>query len=172
MNPVPATTWLTMTRDYSVADLTLRDVEPEDLDLICRHRHEMFRASGRRDDDLGPMAEPFAEWLRPRLVAGLYFGWIAEVDGQAVGGLGMMVIDWPPHPSHPDQDVRGYILNVYVEPDHRGRGIARMLMDRAMAQAKRRGLRHLILHATAMGRPMYERLGWRQTSEMSISLVP
>jgi hypothetical protein len=28
----------------------------------------------------------------------------------------------------------------------------------------------MVLHATAMGRPMYEKLGWSQTAEMSLSL--
>lgn len=68
-------------------------------------------------------------------------------SGEAVAGLGMMVIDWPPHPSHPTQSTRGYILNVFVEPEHRGQGLARALMDLAMEEARRRGLDHLILHA-------------------------
>ena len=147
-----------------------RAVTPEDLDLVCRHRHEMFKASGRGDDVLGPMTEAFRPWLAPRLASGAYFGWIVEDAGAPVGGLGMMVIDWPPHPSHPTQAARGYILNVFVEPAHRGAGVARALMDLAMAEGRRRGLRHMILHATAMGRPMYGKLGWTQTSEMAISL--
>jgi GNAT superfamily N-acetyltransferase len=81
-----------------------------------------------------------------------------------------MVIDWPPHPSHPEQAARGYILNVFVEPDRRGQGIAGGLMELAVAEGRRRGLQYMILHATAQGRPMYERLGWAQTSEMSIAL--
>jgi len=82
----------------------------------------------------------------------------------------MMVIDWPPHPSHPLQARRGYILNVFVEPDRRGRGIARGLMGIALEEAKRLNLQYLILHATAMAMPMYEKLGWGRTSEMSISI--
>ena len=147
-----------------------RAVAPADLDLVTRHRHEMFKASGRTDAALAPMTGAFREWLEPRLASGAYFGWIALEDGRPVGGLGMMVIDWPPHPSHPTQGQRGYILNVFVEPDHRGQGIARALMNIAMAEGRRRGLQHMILHATAQGQPMYDKLGWRQTSEMSISL--
>ena len=43
-------------------------------------------------------------------------------------------------------------------------------MDLAMEEARRRGLDHMILHATPMGRPLYETLGWSQTSEMGLSL--
>ncbi|THD81807.1 MAG: GNAT family N-acetyltransferase [Phenylobacterium sp.] len=147
-----------------------RPVGPDDLDLVCRHRQEMFKASGRSDEMLAPMAAPFRAWLAPKLASGAYFGWIADAEGQPVAGLGMMVIDWPPHPSHMDQDARGYILNVFVEPAHRGRGVAGALMARATEEGRRRGLAYLVLHATAMARPMYDKLGWAQTSEMSISL--
>jgi GNAT superfamily N-acetyltransferase len=147
-----------------------RPVTPADLDLVCRHRHEMFKASGRTDEALAPMSTAFRDWLAPRLAGGDYFGWIAMDADAAIGGLGMMVIDWPPHPSHPTQAARGYILNVFVEPDRRGQGIARSLMDLAMAEGRTRGLQYMILHATAQGRPMYEQLGWAQTAEMSISL--
>jgi len=147
-----------------------RPLTPADLELVARHRHEMFEASGRTDELLAPMTAAFREWLEPRLADGTYFGWIAEDAGQPVGGLGMMVIDWPPHPSHPTQGARGYILNLFVEPGRRGQGIAHALMDLATAQGRRRGIDYMVLHATEQGRPIYEKLGWRQTSEMSISL--
>ena len=147
-----------------------RPVTTGDLDLICLHRHEMFKASGRTDAIVQPSTNAFKDWLKPRLDDGSYFGWIAEVNGIDVAGLGMMVIDWPPHPSHPLQARRGYILNVFVEPFCRGQGLARALMGLAMDEAKRRNLEYLILHATAMAMPMYEKLGWRRTSEMSMTL--
>lgn len=147
-----------------------RPVVPADLDLVCRHRRDMFLASGRSPDLVATMDAPFRAWLAPKLATGLYGGWIAEAAGAPVGGLGFMEIDWPPHPLHPLQDRRGYILNVFVEPAHRGRGVAGALMRRATEEGRRRGLELMILHATAMGRPMYEKLGWAQTAEMSLSL--
>ena len=147
-----------------------RTVQPDDLELICRHRHEMFKASGRTDAMVAPMTDAFRPWLARKLESADYFGWIALADGAPVAGLGMMVLDWPPHPSHPEQDRRGYILNVFVEPEHRGNGIAKALMSMAMNEGRRLGLEYMALHATAMGRPMYEKLGWQQTSEMAIRI--
>ncbi|MFN3522652.1 MAG: GNAT family N-acetyltransferase [Phenylobacterium sp.] len=147
-----------------------RPVTPGDLDLVCRHRHEMFKASGRSDEVLAPMTAAFRPWLEPRLASGAYFGWIALADDAPVAGLGMMVIDWPPHPSHPEQGERGYVLNVFVEPGHRGRGLAKALMELATDEARHRGIAYMVLHATQMGRPLYEGLGWRASSEMTLSL--
>jgi len=147
-----------------------RPVAPGDLELICRHRYEMFKDSGRAEAILVPMTKTFRPWLERKLNSGAYFGWIAEADGKPVAGLGMMVIDWPPHPNHAEDDRRGYVLNVYVEPEHRGCGVAKALMDMAMVAARERDLRFVVLHATAKGRPVYEKLGWKQTPEMGIAL--
>ncbi len=150
--------------------LTTRPVDLSDLDLICRHREEMFRASnapGRSDDALREMTAAFRVWVRPRLRDGSYFGYIAEEGSTAIGGIGLMVIDWPPHPSHPSEDRRGYVLNVFVEPSHRGQGLAKMLMQLGEAEFAERGVSFAILHATRMGRPLYEKIGWAQTAEMS-----
>lgn len=131
----------------------------------------MFRESGRGEDVLGLMAIPFRDWLQPRLADGRYFGWVLEQDGAAFAGLGMMEIDWPPHPSHPQSDKRGYILNVFVESDFRGRGFAKRLMAEATSEAQRRGLQFIILHATKQARPLYEGLGWQDTSEMALTVA-
>jgi len=151
--------------------LALRPVRAADAALIARQRREMFAANGHPDAVLAPMAAAFEAWLAPHLAAGSYFGWIVEdEDGQAVGGLGMMAIDWPPHPRHPQQDRRGYITNVFVESRLRGAGVGRLLMETATQEAHRRGLELMVLHASPMGRPLYERMGWTAGSEMMLSL--
>jgi len=130
----------------------------------------MFRESGRPPAQVAAMADPFREWLAPRLADGRYFGWIVEEGGAPVAGLGMMEIDWPPHPLHPREARRGYILNVYVEPGFRRRGLARLLMETAQEEARRRGIGYAILHATDQGRALYEALGWTDTAEMALSI--
>ena len=153
--------------------VTTRPVSLGDLDLICRHREEMFRASnapGRSDEVLSAMTRSFRVWIEPRLRDGSYFGYIAEEDGAVVAGIGLMIIDWPPHPSHPNEDKRGYVLNVFVEPSRRKRGLATRLMRLGEAEITRRGVSFAILHATRMGRPLYEQTGWTQTVEMSKQL--
>jgi predicted acetyltransferase len=59
------------------------------------------------------------------------------------------------------------VLNVFVEPSHRKRGLAKMLTALGEAEIARRGVSFAILHATRMGRPLYEQTGWTQTAEMS-----
>jgi len=149
---------------------TIRPIAPGDLSLICQHRDAMFREAGRAHSDLAAMAAPFRQWLAPRLADGRYFGFITEQGDQPIGGIGLMAINWPPHPAHPMDDRRGYVLNLFVEPTYRGRGVARGLMDRAEHLFAELGLRYVILHATELGRPLYEQSGWLRTTEMAKSL--
>lgn len=146
--------------DSAFGTAQIRAVTPHDLDLICRHREEMFRDAGTPDLDLAVMTQHFARWLRPRLADGTYFGFILTSGGEPAGGVGLMLIDWPPHPLHTSSDRRGYVLNLYIEPEHRRRGHARRLMELAEQELAKRGATCLILHATEKGRPLYSELGW------------
>jgi GNAT superfamily N-acetyltransferase len=147
-----------------------RPVNPDDLELICHHREAMFRDMGRPDSALLPMTAAFREWLRPRLSDGSYSGWVIEQEGVPIAGLGLIILDWPPHPAHPADTRRLYILNVYVEPEHRGNGLARDLMKLATDRARDLGIGYLSLHASDAGRPIYERLGWKAAPEMFLKL--
>lgn len=150
-----------------MTELVVRPVTPQDIELICRQRVEMFSDAGRPDDLLQQMAPVFRDWLEPRLIDGRYFGFIAELAGRAVGGVGLIELDWPPHPLHPTEGRRGYVLNVFVEEDCRGLGIARQLMAVSEDAFSRRGLTFMALHATEKGRILYDRMGWSPSAEMT-----
>ncbi|MBV8271189.1 MAG: GNAT family N-acetyltransferase [Cupriavidus sp.] len=152
--------------------MDVRTVGADDLELICRHREMMFQEAGFAAGPLRTMTANFRIWLGPRLVDGSYFGYLLIDAGRPVASIGLMLIDWPPHPAHPTQDQRGYVLNVYVEPTHRRQGLAQQLMTMAEAEFARRGVGFAILHATEAGRPLYLRNGWNQTSEMSKVIAP
>jgi len=154
--------------------ISVRSVSREDLELICRHRESMFRASnkpGRSEEILSEMTSNFRSWLEPRLYNGSYFGFVAEAHGVPIGGIGLLEIDWPPHPEHPTEDKRGYVLNVFVEPEHRRRGLSRELMKMAETEFKRRRISFLVLHATQVGKFVYDGMGWSVSSEMTKSIA-
>jgi ribosomal protein S18 acetylase RimI-like enzyme len=104
--------------------------------------------------------------VKERIAEGKYFGWIVEEDGKLAASAGMLIMDWPPHPMHPEGRERAYLLNVFVEPEFRRRGLANALVEQCMKEAERRGIRVVTLHSSDAGRPVYEKLGFRSTSEM------
>ena len=55
----------------------------------------------------------------------------------------------------------GWVAMLLVEEAHRGAGIGRGLLIRALGHLEVRGARSIRLDATALGRPLYESLGFR-----------
>lgn len=147
--------------------LTTRRATLDDSAVITQHRKAMF-ADMRcaAESVLEEMAANFEPWVRRMLAADKYAGWITREDARAVGSAGLLILDWAPHPLDPKCDQRGYILNVFVEPEYRGRGIAKGLTLQCMAEAKRRGIGLIALHASKKGQPVYERLAFRTSNEM------
>jgi ribosomal protein S18 acetylase RimI-like enzyme len=64
------------------------------------------------------------------------------------------------------------VLNVYVEPPWRRRGVAERLMRVLLTALAERGIRRIVLHASADGRRLYERLGFKPTNEMQLIPQP
>jgi GNAT superfamily N-acetyltransferase len=77
--------------------------------------------------------------------------YVARLDGRPAGCLTVV-----------DHDRNADIEMVAVVPEARGHGIAGKLLGHALADAAERGLETSTLVATKMGRPVYERLGYRQ----------
>ena len=145
---------------------TLRPLHAGDHAHVVAQREAMFRETARHAPDaISRMSEAFAPWLAARLADGRYFGWLAETQGAVVAGLGMMWLDWPPHPLHAEPG-RGYLLNLWVDPGHRRRGIARRLVECSIAHARGHGVAAIVLHPTAQAEGLYAALGFRVSNEM------
>jgi ribosomal protein S18 acetylase RimI-like enzyme len=152
---------------YTAGMYQIRAATPADSAVITHHRRCMFVDAGRQDNRvLDVMAEHFKPWVEKRLADGRYLGWLTTEGGKVIAGAGLMVLDWPPHPLDPRQDKRGYLLNVYVEPEHRRKKLASKLIDGALAEARRQKIRVVALHSTDAGKPLYESNGFRPTNEM------
>jgi predicted N-acetyltransferase YhbS len=122
-----------------VTTLEIRDMTPADVDAVGQVTEAGF--GDRRE--FFRMAVALID-CRPV---------VATQDGRIVGtGLGAI---------HGDV---GWIGAVFVLPELRGRGIGRALTERICEGLESAGCRSLVLVATDMGRPLYERLGFREDS--------
>jgi GNAT superfamily N-acetyltransferase len=143
-----------------------------DIPALVRHRVEMFRSMKKlkgRDERL--IAVHFRQYLGPTLKDGRYLGWVAEVDGEVVAGVGAQPRLLLPRPGAPRGGLEFYVLNVYTEEAHRGRGLARRLMRSVLAFARLIRAVQVTLHASAMGRPVYESVGFEpRPGEMRIRM--
>lgn len=148
---------------------TLRRATPSDAALITRHRHQMFA-----DNEFAPESRlqaldaVFEPWVREHLTSGKYVGLLVEDDeGQVVAGAGVFFHEFAPHWMDLTPQ-RGYLLNFYTAPTARGQGFANLLLREAVDIVRSRGLELVTLHASKFGRPIYEKYGFKQSTEMML----
>jgi ribosomal protein S18 acetylase RimI-like enzyme len=155
-------------------DLRIRRATIADLPLLAGHRAAMFRDMGK----LRPEAEPAliqatVDHLRDALPRGEYMGWVAENGSsppESIGGAGVQLRPMLPRPRSTGEEIalgpEAIILNVYVEPAWRRRGVAEALMWAVLSALAERKIGRVVLHSSDDGRRLYERLGFVPTSEM------
>ena len=142
-----------------------------DVETIVHHRRAMFSDMGHADEmALDGMAASFRQWLQIKMDAGEYLAWfVLAPDSSIAAGLGLWLMDWPPHMVGAGSRWRGNILNVYTEPGYRRRGMARALMKTALDWCAGNQVGAVILHASPEGRELYESMGFKPTNEMRLT---
>jgi GNAT superfamily N-acetyltransferase len=151
-----------------MATYTVRRATTDDLDVLVVHRVRMFEDMGilaAPGADRDRMAREFRAWLDPVMRDGTYLAWLVDCrrDGapaEVVAGAGATIIPWPPGPFYSSGQL-AFVYNVYTEPAHRRRGLARMLMDVLHAYCRETRVGSVALNASAFGRPLYESMGYR-----------
>ena len=112
-------------------------------------------------------------FLLDAMPRGEYVGWVAEADGRIVAGAGVQVRRVLPFPAHAGHAAiaegrQAIVINVYTEPAHRRRGLARQLMEAVIAWSRAERIESLVLHAAPDGKHLYESLGFVPTNEMRL----
>ncbi len=154
-----------------MAGYTIRPGRQDEMKHILAQRRNMFSEMGHDDPErLDTMERDFTPWLVHKMEIGEYLAWFAETEsGEVVSGAGLWLMEWPPTVIATGAG-RGYVLNVYTNAAHRGHGLARRLMEVILDYCKQHDIHTITLHASKFGRPIYEKLGFRQTNEMRLDL--
>ncbi len=132
--------------------VTVRNATPADLDEIIRMRAAVAGEGRWIGAELPLDEEGDRRWLGASIEQGTMF--VAEVDGEVVGNLGMDV------PRYKVAD-----LGMLVKDGFRGQGVGSALVERAIEYAREQGCHKIALqhwpHNTA-ARALYEKYGFEQ----------
>jgi GNAT superfamily N-acetyltransferase len=154
----------------------IRQAAVADIPALARHRAAMFRDMGAlAAPEEAPLQRATAIYLHDAMPRGDYLAWVAEdeaVPPRIVGGAGAQLRTILPRPMEGRADLElgpeAIVLNVYVEPEWRRRGVAAALMRALLECLAARGIHRIVLHASPEGRRLYERLGFVTTNEMRL----
>ena len=140
--------------------------------MIATHRVAMFADMGELGS--GSIADALhaasLAALDSALADGSYAGWLAcDAEGAIIGGAGVHVKPQLPRVTSAGHVAAGpapLVVNVYTQPEWRGRGVARALMAALMHWSQGQGFDRVVLHASDSGLPLYDKLGFKPTNEM------
>jgi len=151
-------------------DVLIRRATQDDVPEILLHRRGMYEDMDYNDGDaLSSMLSTCAPYLTTALANGSFQSWLGLIGERIVAGGAILINPWPSHP-YDLECRRATILNVYVYPQFRRKGIARQLMRTMIDWCQKEGFAAVYLHASKDGRPLYEALGFVPTSEMRLKL--
>ena len=151
-------------------NVLIRQATPADIPEILRHRRGMYEDMDYNDGEaLSAMVSASEPYLNAALANGSFRSWLALDESQVAGGGAILISPWPSHP-YDLECRRATILNVYVYPQYRRKGIASQLMQTMIDWCREQRFAAVYLHASKNGRPLYDRLGFEPTTEMRLKL--
>ncbi len=112
----------------------------------------------------------YRRWVKSRLKTQRLIAWLIEDEKGAIVGGGCVWLQ-PVQPSPTRRgELQPYLLSMYTEPEFRRRGVASMIVGKAIDWSRRQDYSRLTLHASEMGRSVYEKFGFKHTREMRLDL--
>lgn len=142
-------------------ELTYKKAGIEDLDTLVKTRIEVLRAANGLTDetDMSLVERQSREYYEDSLQTGDHIAYLVFDGEEFVGAGGVSFFRVMPTYHNPTGR-KAYIMNMYTRPDYRRRGIACHTLELLVGEARKKGVEHISLEATEMGRPLYEHFGF------------
>lgn len=143
-----------------------RIASADDMELLVRSRLDTLRAVNRLGTDYR-FSDGFVRASREYFLSGDQETILAVDGGRVLGCATMCYISLMPTFSHPSGK-RAHLMNVYTDPALRRQGIAFRMVSMLIENAWKRGATEISLDATEAGRPLYRKLGFRDSGECMV----
>ena len=99
------------------------------------------------------------DFFERNIKSGAHIAFVCEHDGQLIATAGITLFEMMPTTQHPNGRA-ARLMNMYVVPAYRHRGIAKELLNCAMSYAKEHGVGKVVLNPSHMGKSLYENYGF------------
>ena len=146
--------------------IEIRITTKEDIELLMSIRLEMLKAVNNLPEDYVYTDEMINE-SRDYFLNGDYITVIAADGDTVIGCASMSFVRGMPTFNHPTGK-RAHLMNVYTRQEYRHQGVARQMVGLLIGKAWEKGATEISLDATALGRPLYESMGFKASNECMV----
>jgi Predicted acetyltransferase involved in intracellular survival and related acetyltransferases len=132
-----------------------------DIELLTVTRVMVLRAANQLDVevDLSLVEKESYEYYKNCFKEDSHVAYLVFANEELVGTGGISFFKVMPTYHNPSGK-KAYIMNMFTKPEFRRKGIANKTLCLLVEEAKRRGIQHISLEATEMGRPLYQKYGF------------
>lgn len=153
---------------------SLRKANLNDIDKLIDFRVEFLKEI----QDLPPNMEieifrkSLKDFFLDKMKSNEFIAWLAEYNNEIIATSGLSFLQKPPHFINMTGKF-AYIMNMYIKPKWRRKGIGSVLLEKLIEEIKKIGIQSVVLHTTSFGKPLYEKYGFRENDgdkEMMLKL--
>ena len=144
----------------------IRIATNDDIELLMSSRLEMLKVVNNLPADY-EYSEEIVRESRDYFLNGDHVTVLAIDGGEVIGCASMSFMWIMPTFSHPTGR-RAHLMNVYTRNEYRRQGIARKMVEMLIDATWAKGATEISLDATVMGRPLYESLGFKNSTECMV----
>lgn len=148
----------------------IRIASKDDIDRMMNIRIEMLKVVNDLPEDYEYSDEMINE-SREYFLTGDQMTVLALDGEETVGCASMSFIRVMPTFDHPTGR-RAHLMNVYTRDEYRRQGIARKMVKLLIDESWSEGVTEISLDATVSGRPLYESMGFTDSTECMILTRP
>lgn len=147
-------------------NITYKQANLDDIELLVKLRIIVLREANHLDDsaDMSEVKAQSYDYYRKAILNGECIVYLVFDDDKLVGCGGVSFFRIMPT-CHNPTGKKAYLMNIYTSPEYRRKGIAYKTLDLLIKATREKGINHIILEATAMGRPMYEKYGFTKMND-------
>ena len=131
----------------------------EDLQSLIDLRKQLLIEEGQIVSS--NIEEELKRFFEHQLSSNQYVQLLVEEDYNVIATGAIQFISFPPSYFNPT-GIRGYISNMYTHVESRNKGIGKQLLNQLLAEAKKRNVYHLFLISSEMGKPLYQKMGFKE----------
>jgi len=144
----------------------IRIATKDDIEALMSSRLEMLKVVNGLPEDY-VFTDQIINESRDYFLNGDHLTVLATDGDEVVGCASMSFIRIMPTFGHPTGK-RAHLMNVYTRSEYRRRGIARRMVELLIDESWKAGATEISLDATELGRPLYESLGFTDSTECMV----
>lgn len=146
--------------------INIKIATKDDIEDMMSSRLEMLKVVNNLPEDYKYTDEMINE-SRDYFLNGDHLSVLAYDEDEVIGCASMSFIRIMPTFDHPTGK-RAHLMNVYTRSEYRRQGIARKMVGLLIDESWKAGATEISLDATESGRPLYESMGFVDSTECMV----